>query len=106
MESVRFQRAMYRIWLMSALYGPRRFVPRRWSSDEDYDRESDLDKSWKDQKTFLQQFSTQELFQIRQIVQFLVFSTAFWAVTAEGGGLGGTLETCGSWKYVSYMSEC
>ena len=67
-ESVRFQRAMYRIWLMSVLYGPRRFVPRGSFSDEDsHNRESDLDESWKDQKTFLRQFSSQELFQIRRL---------------------------------------
>ena len=90
---------MYRIWLMSVLYGPRRFVPMGWSSD--HDREAVLDKSWKDQKTFLQQFSSQELFQIRQLAQFLVFSTAGWAVTAEGTGMNNTRYTCGSWN-ISY----
>jgi hypothetical protein len=61
---------------MSVLYGPRRFVPGMCFSAEDYrDRLSGLDKSWKDQKTFLQQFSSQELFQIRQLAQFLVLWT-------------------------------
>jgi hypothetical protein len=85
---------------MSVLYGPRRFVPKRWSSDEDHrDRESDLNKSWKDQKTFLQQFSSQELFQIRQLNGFLCL-TAEWAVTAEGTGLSFT-HICWSWTSLS-----
>ena len=101
MESVRFQRAMYRIWLMSVLYGPRRFVPGTNLSVEDYRaRLSDLDKSWKDQKTFLEQFSSQELFQIRKLAFFLVM-TGVWAVTAEGSDLSGTRLTCWSWN-ISY----
>ena len=87
---------------MSVLYGPRRFVPGMCTSEEDYgDRLSDLDKNGKDQKTFLQQFSSQELFQIHKLALFLVYSTAAWAVTAEGRGLGGTQYTCRSWKYFS-----
>lgn len=90
---------MYRLWLMSELFGPRRFVSRHWcgfSEADDYkDREADLQKSWRDQKTFLQQFSTQELFQILKLALFLR-STARWAITAEGNGLGGTLYTCRS----------
>jgi hypothetical protein len=92
---------MYRIWLLSVLYGPRRFVPGMCDSEEDYrDRESDLHKSWKDQKIFLERFSSQELFQIRQLNGFLGL-TAGWAVTAEGRGLGGTRETCRFWTYFS-----
>ena len=91
---------MYRIWLVFVLYGPRRFVPSRWFSDDDADdRESDLD-SWEDQKTFLQQFSSQELFQICKIAWFLI-STAGWAVIAEGCALGGTQELCKSRKRFS-----
>ena len=87
---------------MSVLYGPRRF----WFSDEDTDDpESVLDNSWKDQKTFLQQFSSQELFQIHKLALFLVYSTAGWAVIAEGSGLGGTQYTCRSWKCFSEISE-
>ncbi|KAH0835520.1 hypothetical protein J3R83DRAFT_9206 [Lanmaoa asiatica] len=98
-ESVRFQRAMYRIWLMSVLYGPRRFVPTLGftndSEEEELSNSSEPDvfKSWKDQKFFLQQFSSsQELFQIRKVAIFLVF-IATWSVTAEGGELGGTRAT-------------
>ncbi|KAN0073614.1 hypothetical protein V8E55_012221 [Tylopilus felleus] len=73
------------------------FSWRHWcgfSEADDYkDREADLQKSWRDQKTFLQQFSTQELFQILKLALFLR-STARWAITAEGNGLGGTLYTC------------
>ncbi|KAF8129967.1 hypothetical protein EV363DRAFT_1493872 [Boletus edulis] len=84
-ESVRFQRAMYRIWLMSVLFGPRRFAPQ----PADEIRESELRKSWKDQKYFLQPFSSQELFQIDRLTKFLIW-TAQWAVTAEEIGLKGT----------------
>ena len=95
-ESVRFQRAMYRIWLMSVLFGPRRFVSRLGLADTSLYRKSDLAKSWKDQKTFLQKFSSQELFQIQKLAQFLT-STAEWAVVAEGDDdLRGTWHSCQS----------
>ncbi|KAF8554851.1 hypothetical protein OG21DRAFT_1484310 [Imleria badia] len=91
MESVRFQRAMYRIWLMSVFFG-RRSASTLGLADEDFYPESILEESWKVQKTFLQQFSSQELFQIHKSALFLQ-STAEWAVTAEGNGLGGTRDT-------------
>lgn len=81
---------------MSVLFGPRRFVPRRWSfnsQDDCVNKIEALKKSWEDQKTFLQQFSSQELFQIHKSALFLSF-TAEWAVIAEGRGLGGTRDTC------------
>jgi hypothetical protein len=99
MESLRFQRAMYRIWLMSVLFGPRRFVSRLGLADKNLHLKSDLDKSWKDQKTILKQFSSQELFQIYKLTPFLT-STAQWAVKAEGD-LIPTRHDCQSWN-ISY----
>ncbi|KAF8129965.1 hypothetical protein EV363DRAFT_1337116 [Boletus edulis] len=84
-ESVRFQRAMYRLWLMSVLFGPRRFMSRLTRSYDELiqNRELELEKSWEDQKTFLEQFPSQELLQIRKLAWFLLL-TATWAVIAEG----------------------
>ncbi|KAG6371803.1 hypothetical protein JVT61DRAFT_9158 [Boletus reticuloceps] len=71
MESFRFQRAMYRIWLI---------------------------KSWDDQKSILQQFSTPELFQIDRLTGFLSW-IAQWVVIAERNGLKGPkdLSLCWYW---------
>ena len=80
---------------MSVLFGPRRFDSRHSFIEDVYDTESVLKESWKDQKTFLQQFSSQELFQIHKSALFIQ-STANWAVTAEGNGLRGTQYTCWS----------
>ncbi|KAF8435341.1 hypothetical protein L210DRAFT_3550884 [Boletus edulis BED1] len=82
-ESVRFQRAMYRLWLMSVLFGPRRFMLTRSYDELIQNRELELEKSWEDQKTFLEQFPSQELLQIRKLAWFLLL-TATWAVIAEG----------------------
>ncbi|KAG9308025.1 hypothetical protein JVU11DRAFT_12677 [Chiua virens] len=99
MESVRFQRALYRAWLMSVLYGPRRFAPPKRFFNDSYEDQSkewgkklaDLNKSKKEQKAFLQQYSSQELLQICKVARFLVL-TAGWGVYAEGRGLGGTRD--------------
>lgn len=85
-ESIRFQRAMYRIWLVSVLFGSR-YVDGFDDYSEEYPEGCglQLEESWKDQKSFLQQFSTQELFQIDCLARYLVF-TANWATTAEDDG--------------------
>ena len=97
MESVRFQRAMDRIWLMSVLFGPRRFGSRPSLANK---IQSDLEKSWKDQKIFLQKFSTPELFQIDNLVMFLT-SIASWSTTAEGRDSGIKREKCQPWNISS-----
>ncbi|KAF8435337.1 hypothetical protein L210DRAFT_3550868 [Boletus edulis BED1] len=93
MESFRFQRAIYRIWLMSVHFKPHPLTLKPGGSAGEHarDRNSELRKSWDDQKSFLQQFSTQELFQIDRLTGFLSW-IAQWAVTAERNGLKGPME--------------
>ncbi|KAG9315217.1 hypothetical protein JVU11DRAFT_4347 [Chiua virens] len=87
-ESIRFQRALYRIWLICVLCGPRRFAIPDNTNEDSRRRSEDRIKSRKDQKSILQQFSLQELVQIRKIARFLV-STADWGVMAERRGYSG-----------------
>jgi hypothetical protein len=77
---------MYRIWLVSVLFGSR-YVDGFDDYSEEYPEGCglQLEESWKDQKSFLQQFSTQEVFQIDCLARYLVF-TANWATTAEDDG--------------------
>ena len=97
---------MYRIWLMSVPFGPRRFVAQFGGSANEHIRgcDSKLKKSWKDQKSFLLQFSLQELLQIDRLTWFLI-STADWAVTAEETGLSNTRDTCQHWIFFVYFRD-
>lgn len=66
-ESWRFQRTLYRISLLSYLYGMGSI-----SRAEDYrDADTQLERNIKKQKEFLETFSSQELLQIRYVAIFL-----------------------------------
>ncbi|KAF9235397.1 hypothetical protein BU15DRAFT_51483 [Melanogaster broomeanus] len=73
-ESWKFRRAMYRIWIMSTLYGH--------GASSTSNGQPVLAASFGEQKAFLQQFTSQELVQISKVAIFLQ-STASWAIFAE-----------------------
>ncbi|KAF9243105.1 hypothetical protein BU15DRAFT_43270 [Melanogaster broomeanus] len=88
-ESWKFRRAMYRIWIMSTLYG----------AGSASDGQRPLGASFGEQKAFLQHFTSHELVQISKIAMFLQ-STAGWAIFAEGKVVG-SLEVCWCSSYTS-----
>ncbi|KAG8221337.1 hypothetical protein J3R82DRAFT_1505 [Butyriboletus roseoflavus] len=71
-ESWRFHRAMYRVWIMSTLYG--------YGSAAHGQRAMGASSST--QEAFLQKFTSQELIQINKVSRFLK-SIADWVIFAE-----------------------
>ncbi|KDQ13413.1 hypothetical protein BOTBODRAFT_111608 [Botryobasidium botryosum FD-172 SS1] len=80
-ESWRFQRALYRMWLLSYLYGMP--PPGSARESEEYQGE-ELERSIPKQKDFLMKFSSRELLQIRYITFFL--RTVAGCVSGEFAG--------------------
>ncbi|KAH0829205.1 hypothetical protein J3R83DRAFT_2765 [Lanmaoa asiatica] len=71
-ESWRFHRAMYRVWIMSTLYGYGSARHGQYA----------MGASSETQKAFLQQFTSQELIQISKVSRFLN-GIAGWVILAE-----------------------
>jgi len=78
-ESWRFQRTIYRIWLLSYLYGMGSVPTDRDSSQAGVRLSQYLSR----QKRFLEDFDSTTLLQIRRVASFLR-ETATWVAGAEG----------------------
>jgi hypothetical protein len=91
-ESLRFHRAIYRIWLLSLTYGMGSTTgdPRR-RDDNDYP-DSRLEVYLSKQKEFLAKYTSTELHEIRTVALFL-YSLAIWAMAVDGSCLG-VLHVC------------
>lgn len=83
-ESWRFHRAMYRIWIMSTLYG---------TGSSSLGQRATVAGS-ETQKAFLQKFTSQELIQMSKVSRFLI-SIGGWVIFAECK-LVGSLDVCQS----------
>lgn len=100
-ESLRFRRAMYRIWLLSSVYG--------MGSITDYERDeenwpySHLETYQDKQEGFLKQFNSAELLEIKRVAFFLR-ELASWAVIAEGSSTMSSLDTCLFLVLVAYLA--
>ncbi|KAF8551973.1 hypothetical protein OG21DRAFT_1466417 [Imleria badia] len=80
-ESWRFHRAMYRVWIMSTLYGYGSATHGQRATGASPDT----------QRTFLQKFTSQELVHISKVSRFLQ-GLAGWVILAEPCKLVGSLE--------------
>ncbi|KAH7908969.1 hypothetical protein BJ138DRAFT_1156403 [Hygrophoropsis aurantiaca] len=78
-ESTRFHRAMYRIWLFCVTYGCEAYNKGQAYAEE-YDDDADLE-NLEHQKSFLEAFSTEELHEIITVAAFLQHMGA-WAAGA------------------------
>lgn len=90
-ESLRFRRAMYRIWIMSTLYG--------YGSARHGERVQGT--SGETQMAFLSKFTSQELVHISKVGRFLRF-LGNWVILAEYK-LVGSLDVCQSMKAIALV---
>ncbi|KAI3605335.1 hypothetical protein WG66_013039 [Moniliophthora roreri] len=76
-ESQRFCRAMYRIMLYSRVFPGSRYYEFEGDDDEQEDLATRLETARAERKKFLQDFSTDELYEIHSVSEFLV-ETVIW----------------------------
>lgn len=93
-ESKRFQRALYRIMLLSFSYGIDSFTYQDKALKNFLSDPDELDRNYVKQKRFLNRFVSEGLCEIYKVSRFLQ-KTAFWAVGADGG-FSGCLDVCAS----------
>lgn len=101
-ESKRFQRALYRIMLLSFSYGIDSFTYQDKALKNFFSDPDELDRNYMKQKRFLNRLVSEGLCEIYKVSRFLQ-KTAFWAVGADGS-FAGCLDVCASHFFIIYIS--